>query len=58
MAVLATQAARASVKPHDDLQAVLMTIGVTETKTPRQTVITLDRNAVIAALLEKNRPAC
>lgn len=55
MAVLAAQAARASIKPHDDLQAVLMTMAVTESKTPRQTVITLDRNALIAALLEKEQ---
>jgi hypothetical protein len=57
MGVLATQSARANLNPHDDLQAVLMTIGVTQTtdrtKTPRQTVITLDRNALIAALRRK-----
>ena len=32
-----------------------MTIKVTETRTPRQTVITLDRNAMIAALLGKEQ---
>jgi hypothetical protein len=57
MGVLATQSARANLKPHDDLQAVLMTIGVTQAldraKTPPQTVITLDRNVLIAALRRK-----
>jgi hypothetical protein len=53
--VVASQTSRANPRPSlDDLQAVLMTVGVTETiewaKTPRQIAIILDRNAVIASL--------
>lgn len=60
MAIAATDTSQAYPRPsHDDLQAVLMTVGVTQTidwtKTPRQIAITLDRNAVIASLQEKEQ---
>ena len=60
MAMAATQTAHAYPRPaHDDLQAVLMTIGVTKTidgtKTPAQIVITFDRNALIASLHDKEQ---
>src|SRR6185437_3982660 len=58
VAIAATQTAHAYPRPaYDDLHAVLMTVRVGETidgaKTPPQIVITLDRNAVIAALQGK-----
>ena len=59
-AIAATQAGQAYPRPaHDDLQAVLMTMSVAHTihgtKTPPEIVITLDRDAVIASLQEKEQ---
>ena len=58
--IVAAQNAQANaIPPHDDLQAVLMTLAVKETidrtKIPAPIVITLDRNVVIASLQEKER---
>ena len=59
-AAMILAAGRANARPaHDDLQAVLMTVKVTEkvdqAKIPPQIVIMLDRNAVVASLQEKEQ---